>query len=92
MRKESDSFKFMQVINSQQSYFDKIIDRIKEKFYEKKIVGVKIIEYERNGKLKHYKAKYYHDLRKECYYCIIYPKSFFDKILNLFYRTFGKLD
>jgi hypothetical protein len=92
LKKETDYFQFKELVTIKQSPADRLIDYLKEKFYNKKIVGVKKITYQRNSKNIFYKGKYYHDLDKECFYSIVYPYSYFDKILNIYYRNFGKFD
>jgi hypothetical protein len=67
-------------------------DYLKVKYFNKKLIGIKMLKYDRNSKEIFYKAKYYHDLNKECFYTIVYPYALFDKVLNVFYRKFGKFD
>jgi hypothetical protein len=93
LKKESDYFQFKHLENiTSLNVFDKIIDYIKFKFFNKKIIGIKRIVYDRNNKERIYKAKYYHDLNKENFYVIIYPYNLFDKIINIYYRQFGKFE
>lgn len=92
MKKQNDYFQFKEISSIEPSYLDKLTDYLKFKYFKKKIIGIKKIKYDRNSKEIFYKAKYYHDLNKECFYTIVYPYAIFDKMLSSFYRTFGKFD
>jgi hypothetical protein len=92
MNKESDYFQFKEITTIQPTYLDKFTDYLKVKYFNKKLIGIKMLKYDRNSKEIFYKAKYYHDLNKECFYTIVYPYALFDKVLNVFYRKFGKFD
>ena len=56
------------------------------------MIAIKEFRYKRNEKIKSYKVKYYHDIRNECFYCNVYPRNYFDKLLNLYYKKFAKYD
>lgn len=93
LKNDSDYFQFKELENiNNPTILDKIIDYFKLKYYHKKLIGIKEFTYERNDKIKKYKVKYYHDINKECFYCLVYPRNYFDKMLNLYYRKFAKYD
>ena len=89
IKKDSDYFQFKHIEKINQNYFDLFSDYLKFKFYEKKLIGVKLFVFERNKKIKNYKAKYYHDLRKEYFYCKVSPYNYFDKLLMIYYNFFN---